>query len=302
MGAADPLTPGFAAGVDDFLDALRHERGASPHTLAAYATDLRWAAERLGARGRTAWDQTDADDLDALTADLGGFAPATRRRRLSGLRALLKFLKRRGAGPAVDLPSAGGIRLPARLPKALPAEVLDRLLSAPDPATPGGLRDRTLMELIYGTGLRISEAVGLPMAQLDLDSAALTVTGKRGKTRWVPIPAQTIAWLERYLESGRPKLLRRPIEPLIVSDRGLSMRRTTAYQRLQAYARAAGVEVDVGPHVLRHTYAVHLLQGGADLRAVQELLGHESIATTQVYTQLDLAEVEARYRRSHPRR
>lgn len=298
MGTENPLTEA----TEEFLDALRHERGASPHTVAAYRNDLtQWQVE-LEQRGVPHWDALTAKDLTDLTATLTPLAPATRRRRMSSLRALLKFRKRRGQGPAADLPRVGGIRLPARLPKALDLAVLERLLDAPDLATPSGLRDRALMELIYGTGLRISEAVTLPLSQLDLTTGALTVTGKREKTRWLPVPTQTAEWIERYLEHGRPRLLRRPRAEVIVSDRGLAMRRTTAYERLQHYARLAGVEEHVSPHVLRHTYAVHLLKGGADLRAVQELLGHESIATTQIYTQLDLDEVERRYRSAHPRR
>jgi len=298
MATPDALT----LAVEEFLDALRHDRGASVHTVAAYQNDLRQFQAWLVVQGIAGWDDLSAVNLSELTASLVNLAPATRRRRMSSLRALLKFRKRRGQGTAADLPRVGGIRLPARLPKALDREVLERLLDAPDLATPSGLRDRAMMELIYGTGLRVSEAVGLPLAQLDLDSAALTVTGKREKTRWVPIPAQTLAWLERYLDAGRPRLVRRPRAEVLVSDRGLALRRTTAYQRLQHYARKAGIESAVGPHILRHTYAVHLLKGGADLRAVQELLGHESIATTQIYTQLDLDEVERRYRNAHPRR
>lgn len=229
-------------------------------------------------------------------------AITTAQRRLSSLRSLLKYLKKRGEGPNADLPSTGGLRRPKRLPKALARGQLEALMAAPDTATITGLRDRTLMELIYGAGLRVSEAVELRVEQLDLDSAALTVTGKRGKTRWAPLPPQTIAWIERYLELARPKLLRRPLAELIVSNRGLPMRRTTARILLARYAQRAGLPPGVSPHTLRHTYAVHLLQGGADLRAVQELLGHESIATTQVYTQLDMTEVAARYRKAHPRK
>lgn len=158
------------------------------------------------------------------------------------------------------------------------------------------------MELIYGAGLRVSEALELRLDQIDRQSASLTVTGKREKTRWVPLPVQTLHWIEVYEREGRPRLLKRPMAQLIVSDRGLKMQRATVYVRLARYARLAGIPSHIGPHVLRHTYAVHLLQGGADLRVVQELLGHESIATTQVYTQLDLEEVARRYRKAHPRR
>lgn len=228
-------------------------------------------------------------------------APATAQRKTSALRSLLKFLKRRGKGPTGDLPSTGGFKKPRRLPKALALEQLERLLSAPDLAKPNGLRDRALMELIYGAGLRVSEAISLGTERLDLDTATAIVTGKREKTRAIPLPAQTIAWIERYFEQARPRLLRSPVAWVIVSDRGRRMCRQVAHHKLARYARLAGL-TGISPHTLRHTYAVHLLKGGADLRAVQELLGHESIATTQVYTQLDMDEVAAKYRAAHPRR
>lgn len=223
-------------------------------------------------------------------------------RRTSSLRSFLKYLKKQGKGPSADLPSAGGIRRPKRLPKALSLEDLGRLLGSPDVSKPEGLRDRALMEMVYGAGLRVTEAVELRIEELDLDTAAFRVTGKRGKTRWLPLPRATLAWIERYLAEARPKLLKKPMAQVFVGTRGGRLSRQNAYMSLQKYAKAAGIEKKVSPHVLRHTYAVHLLQGGADLRAVQELLGHASISTTQVYTQLDLDEVKRKYRAAHPRR
>ena len=228
--------------------------------------------------------------------------PSTTLRRTSSLRSLLKFLKRNGVGPEMELPSLGTVRKAKRLPKSLPVEELARLLNAPDVQNPRGLRDRALMELVYGAGLRISEAVGLRLEELDLDSAAFRVTGKRGKTRWLPLPRFTVPWIERYLAEGRTKLLKRPIAEVFVNSHGNRMSRQSAYALLQKYARKAGIERAVSPHTLRHTYAVHLLQGGADLRTVQELLGHTSISTTQVYTELDVGEVKRKYREAHPRR
>jgi site-specific recombinase XerD len=157
------------------------------------------------------------------------------------------------------------------------------------------------MELIYGAGLRVSEAVNLTVAELDLENAAVRVTGKRGKTRWVPLPGQTVDWLRRYLVGARQHLIRKPRSEVFVSVRGLKLRRTTVGLKLREYADRIGLPKGTSPHTLRHTYAVHLLKGGADLRAVQELLGHESIATTQVYTHLDVDEVRRKYRAAHPR-
>lgn len=228
-------------------------------------------------------------------------APATARRRASSLRSLLKFLKRRGGGPNCDLPETGGMRTPKRLPKALSLEEITRLLQAPNSQTPPGLRDRALMELVYGAGLRVSEAVGLRTDEIDLEERSIRVRGKRGKVRILPLPDQVAGQIAIYWDRARPKLLRRPIAELLVADRGKAMTRQVAFDRLRRYAQQAGISKTVSPHTLRHTYAVHLLQGGADLRVVQDLLGHSSIATTEIYTQLNLDEVRKRYLLAHPR-
>lgn len=292
----------LAEPVEWFLDHLRVEKGASVHTVAAYANDLKQSAAYFSGLGLTRW--TDLNDplvVQYESALAIGITQSTAQRRLSSLRSFLKFLKRRGVGPTADLPSTGGYKKKKALPKALALEQMLRMLEGPDTSTAAGLRDRALMEIIYGAGLRVSEAVELKVHELDIDNEALRVTGKRGKTRWVPIPGETLAWIRRYLSSSRPTLVKKATDLVFLSDRGLPLIRQTAYKKMETYARRAGIEGDVGPHTLRHTYAVHLLKGGADLRAVQELLGHESIATTQVYTQLDLDEVKKRYRQAHPR-
>lgn len=215
---------------------------------------------------------------------------------------MFKFLKKNGQGPKIDLPTARGVRKPKRLPKALSLEELAALLNAPDVSKPEGLRDRALMELVYGAGLRVSEAVELRVEELSLDVAAFRVTGKRGKVRWLPLPRFTIPWLEKYVAEGRPKLAKQPAAQVFLGMRGKPLSRQSAYLALERHAKTAGIKKKVSPHVLRHTYAVHLLQGGADLRAVQELLGHASISTTQVYTHLDMEEVARKYKKAHPRR
>lgn len=181
-------------------------------------------------------------------------------------------------------------------------EQLERLLASPDLETPIGLRDRALMELVYGTGLRVSEAIGLRVEEIDLDQAAFRVTGKRGKTRWVPVPMHTTPWIQRYLIEGRPRLIKKPVAAVFLGSRGAILSRQSAYAILEHHRLNAGIESKVSPHTLRHTYAVHLIQGGADLRVVQELLGHASISTTQVYTQLDLEHVQRAYDSAHPRK
>jgi len=293
----------LADAIDWFLDHLRVERGASAHTVAAYANDLGLAADFFAGIGIGDWAALDATAIVRYETSLGpGIARSTAQRRISSLRSFLKFLKKNGEGPSADLPSTGGFRKPKAVPKALSAAKLEALLNAPDLAKPAGLRDRALLELIYGAGLRVSEAVELEFEALDLDERAVRITGKRGKTRYVPLPAQTVAWIRRYLKDARPELAKRASSLVILSDRGKPMLRQTVYTRLQGLAKRAGIEETISPHTIRHTYAVHLIKGGADLRAVQELLGHESIATTQVYTQLDLEEVRKRYRDAHPRR
>lgn len=288
--------------IDAYLDHLRVDRAASPHTVAAYEHDLRSATRFFRENGLTAWESAGTADLIAYQSTLGSpLSPASARRKLSALRSFLRFVHRRQRTNSLDLPVLDAIRATKRLPKALDRERLEALLEAPDLATPGGLRDRVALELIYGAGLRVSELTSLRVDELFLGEEVVRVTGKRGKTRLVPLPRQTLAWLQRYLESARPTLVRQPIAQLMVSDRGRPLSRQVVFTRMRRYARLAGIPSNIGPHTLRHTYAVHLLQGGADLRAVQELLGHESIATTQVYTELNLDEVRRRYEQAHPR-
>jgi len=288
--------------IEWFLDHLRVEKGASEHTTLAYHNDLEKAAFFFHKLGLTAWRELAAQQLMQYESSLGPkIARTTAQRRLSALRSFLKFLKKNGEGPSTDLPSTGGFKKAKSLPKALPMEQMLALLGIPDLSKPNGIRDRALLELIYGAGLRVSEAVGLEMSNLALEERSVLIHGKRGKVRHVPLPGETVAWLERYLQDGRPHLAKRANNRVLLSDHGLILLRQTAYDILEKYAKRAGLPDGTSPHTLRHTYAVHLLKGGADLRAVQELLGHESIATTQVYTQLDMEEVRAKYLKAHPR-
>lgn len=287
--------------IEWFLDDFGVQRGASRHTILAYRNDLQQAAEFFERQKLRDWNELTPPLVSRYFATLADVAVSTAQRRVSALRSLVKFLKTKGAGPDMDLPSAGGMKRPRTLPKALAMEQIEAILAVPDLATPAGLRDRAILEVLFGAGLRISEAVSLGLEELDLENGAARITGKRGKTRYVPLPEETAEWVERYLREARPKLVAKPIGQVFVSARGLALRRTTVALRLNAYARKAGVRQAVSPHTLRHSYAVHLLKGGADLRAVQELLGHESISTTQVYTHLDLEEVKRKYRLAHPR-
>lgn len=292
--------------IDDrvawFLDYLSVDRGASRHTVSSYARDLSQAHGFFLSQGVRDWSQVDAIAVSRYQAWLGERVVAsTAQRKMSALRSFLKFLKRERAGFDGDLPSTGGYKRPKRLPKALDRPSVESLLGAIDVAKPDGLRDRAMFETIYGCGLRVSECVGLNLGDWDPEGGVVRVLGKRSKTRVVPVPRGTALWIARYLSAARPQLVRRPTEALFLSNRGGRLCRQTVYDRLEMWAKAGGLGGKIGPHVLRHTYAVHLLKGGADLRSVQELLGHESIATTQVYTQLDLEEVRRKYLRAHPR-
>lgn len=287
--------------VEDFLDQLRGDRGASEHTVGAYKSDLLLAIQFLLTKGVKQWAELRPEHVLDWQTHLIGFSISTRQRRLSALRSFTKALKKRGHLQEFVFPDVAPARKPKRLPKALSLEVLESLLAAPDLTTPEGLRDRCLFEILFGGGMRISEAVSLTLAQVNNDTASVMVIGKREKTRWVPLPGQTFEFLERYLRDGRPKLVKKPTDLVLLSNRGLQLRRTTAYLILEHYSKLIGQPETINPHALRHSYAVHLIKGGADLRSVQELLGHESIQTTQIYTELDLADVTDRYKKAHPR-
>lgn len=290
------------ADLEDFLDNLSANRGGSDHTVSAYRSDLLQAVEYFESKDFTKWlDLTDSV-IFGYQATLGPpMATSTARRKMSSLRSLIKFLQKTRQGKIGNLPETGGYRRERALPKALSEVELTKLLESMDCTTPQGLRDRALFELIYGAGLRITEAISLRTEQIDREREAIVVTGKRGKTRWIPLPEQTLVWINLYLAESRPLLSKRTSPYIIVSNRGNQMNRSVAFLNLEKYQKLAGVGADVTPHILRHSYAVHLLRGGADLRAVQELLGHESIGTTQVYTQLELEQVISAHQKAHPR-
>lgn len=292
--------------VSAFLDYLEFEKGASALTLKAYTGDLLQAEKFFRSRGLGGWEAINNDATEAYSHSLSrGLKASTAQRKLSALRSFLKHQKRMGRGFEGELPSTGGFKKPKRLPKALPHAGLDSILDSIETNKPEGVRDRALFELIYGGGLRVSEAISISVSDVDLTEGVMRVLGKRGKIRAVPLPEQTLDWVRRYVQEARLTLSgrgRKPVGTLMISDTGRQMARQTVYVKLAKIARLAGVSGKIGPHTLRHTYAVHLLEGGADLRAVQELLGHSSIETTQVYTQLEMSKVRQAYEKAHPRR
>lgn len=283
--------------IAEHLDALA-SRGASPATLRAYRSDLGDYAAWLDARGSSPAAATRAD-VRAYAAHLAasGLAPSTRARRLSAVRGLHRRIAADAApDPAAEIP---GPRRPRRLPAVPRARDAGRMLDTAWPDDPLGLRDRALLELLYGAGLRAAEACALDLA--GLEGRTLRVTGKGGRTRLVPIgePAHdaVAAWLGR----GRPELATADSPPaLLLSARGRRLDPSGVRRALQRRLRAVGLEPH-GPHALRHAYATHMLEGGGDLRAIQELLGHASLATTEVYTHLGLPHLRAAHARAHPR-
>ncbi len=279
-------------------------RGASAATLRSYSSDLQQLLEWLAGRGATV-DEIDRRTARAFSAELGrrGYAPATLARKLSTLRGLCRFLNERGVLAADPTRLLPGPRRRRRLPRVLSLADVEAMLAAADGTDPLALRDRTILELLYGCGLRSQEAVGLLLADVDAPQAQLIVRGKGGKTRVVPVGDVAAGAVRRYLERGRPRLaspgaadegrllLSRAGRPLLTSD----IRRLVV-----KYSERAGIDA-ASPHMLRHAYATHMLERGADLRAIQELLGHASVSTTQVYTHVSGAHLRRVYDLHHPR-
>lgn len=295
MAAQDKLN----RDIDWFLDHLRVEKGASPNTVDAYQRDLRAIVELfVDLPEWTALSSVEMARLDTFLAKQP--SKRTAMRRASSLRSFLKFLQRNGRQFEVDLPSTAGFSGQKRLPKALELETVSEMASEPGQRL-NGRRDQMIIELLFGTGLRVSELINLDLNSLDFASGVIRVTGKRNKTRLVPLPSGVLSSLAHFVADDRPAMLRKPTGLVFVSRTGTPLSRQAVYTIVESRAREVGLSKATGPHTLRHTYAVQLLKGGADLRAVQELLGHESVATTQVYLELQTDAVRDSYRASHPR-
>jgi len=293
--------------IAQYLLHLRVERGLSPRTLSAYGSDLAGFSASL--RRPRAWARSPEPANDYLRALRTRWhrAPSTVRRRAAALRAFYRFAFAEGL---IGLDVASLLELPRqarRLPDTLDHEAVERLITAPDPATGPGARDRALLELLYACGLRISEAVGLDIEDLSFEGAYVRVIGKGDRERLVPVGEPALDALRAYLNEARPALVREGRTPtarggpLFLSARGRRLSRQAAWELVRGAARRAGLAAHVSPHTLRHSFATHLLEGGADLRVVQELLGHASISTTQLYTHLSGPRIKEVYARAHPR-
>ncbi len=291
------------AELNQFYQHLSAERGLAPLTLTAYAHDLTDFWDFLEKRGRQTWAAaTLADFKDYLaTLEARGLSARSRARKLSTLRQFFRFLEREEQVAANPVELLDSPRLPQRLPKVLGEPEVEALLNAPDPATPAGLRDGALLEVLYATGLRVSELVGLTLKQLDLRRGVVRPLGKGAKERVVPMVALATEKLKLYLTQGRPRLLKgRQSQFVFVNQRGGSLSRQGFWKILKAYALKVGVG-DLSPHTLRHSFATHLLSRGANLRVIQLLLGHADLATTQIYTHLDAVRLKEIHKKAHPR-
>jgi integrase/recombinase XerD len=290
--------------VDAYLSHLAVERRLSPNTVESYGRDLAQLSAAAAALERPL-QSLDRRNLEQLVRQLmgEGRSPKSVARAVACFRGFYRFLVvsgRRDDNPAADVRAP---RAWKTLPKSLSSDEIDRLLGAPDTTQPRGLRDRALIELFYATGLRVSEMVGLRQQDLNLESGYLTCTGKGRKQRLVPIGDEASAWLTRYLKEGRPALLkRRASTRLFVNARGgSSLTRVGFWKIVKEHGRHAGLPRTLSPHMLRHSFATHLLERGADLRAIQMMLGHSDLSTTQIYTHILEARLRAVYDRFHPR-
>ncbi len=292
--------------IDEFLGYLAVERGSSQNTIGAYRRDLGNYADFLEKRGIVDPAGVGRDDVTEWIVKLrtDGLAPSSVQRKVSAVKSYHRFLVREGITenhPTSRLPLPKKI---ARLPDVISIDDAGRLLGQPFPDGPLGLRDRALLEVLYGCGLRASEAVGLDLANLDLVAGFVRVFGKGSKERLVPIGGIASHALDAYLRSGRPYLrtaasASQHPSAVFLNARGGRLSRQALFRMVRAYGGRVGL--DLHPHTLRHSFATHLLQGGADLRALQEMLGHSDIATTQIYTHVDRIHLREEYLSTHPR-
>jgi integrase/recombinase XerD len=296
-----PLDPA----LDLFLTHVQVEKGLAQNSVEAYGRDLRRYAEHLARLGVTGWAAVGRGEIQAHLAELTslGLSSRSQARALSAIRSLHKLLAAERITPLDPSDEIDSPRPGRPLPAPLSPDECARLLAAPDPRTAAGRRDRAMLELLYATGLRVSELVGLQLNDLDLESRVLIARGKGNKERLVPVGAPAADAVKGYLSGGtRDRLLKgRRTKDLFVTSRGARLTRQGFAKLLDKCARKAGIRRRISPHKLRHSFATHLLAGGADLRAVQAMLGHADVATTQIYTHVETTQARRLYEKFHPR-
>ncbi len=289
--------------IERFLDSLWTECGLSTNTLCAYRSDLQAYACWLHGRD-LAFGAAARVDLQAYLTHCfnAGAKPRTTARLLSSIRRLYRYLLREGLVQEDPADLIESPRLGRPLPKSLTEEQVGRLLASPDTATVLGLRDRAMLETLYATGLRVSELVGLTLSQVNLDAGVVRVVGKGDKERLVPLGEEAVAWLDGFLEDGRSPLVRgNDTDAVFPTSRGAAMTRQAFWHNIKRYAHAAGIGGNLSPHTLRHAFATHLINHGADLRVVQMLLGHADLSTTQIYIEVARERLKNLHARHHPR-
>jgi integrase/recombinase XerD len=295
LSSGDPL-------LDRFIDALWLEEGLAANSLAAYRRDLQALQRFLYESSRPLLQATEADLNRYFAAEHAGTRASTANRRLASFRRFFRWALRDGlcnADPTLRLSAA---RRAPRLPKTLGEAQVEALLAAPAVDTALGLRDRAMLEVLYASGLRVSELVGLTLLRVSLTDRLVRVLGKGSKERIVPLGEEAGDWLERYLREGRPQLLKgRAADACFVTQRAAAMSRQMFWRLIKRYAAQAGIDTTLSPHGLRHAFATHLLNHGADLRVVQMLLGHADISTTQIYTHVARERLKALHSQHHPR-
>ena len=289
--------------VPRFLEVIWMERGLSANTLAAYRADLLSLQRWLAKRGRTLRSVDRADLLDFIASKAeGGARPRSTARQLSSFRCFFRQQLRDGAikeDPTLDISMP---RTGRALPKSLTEEEVERLLAAPDLSGALGIRDRTMLEVLYATGLRVSELVGLKHPQVNLNQGVVRISGKGNRERLVPLGAESIRWINEFMDGPRAEILGAQVtDYLFPTRRGDRMTRQSFWHIIKRYARLARVDKPLSPHTLRHAFATHLLNHGADLRVVQMLLGHSDLSTTQIYTHVARERMKDLHGRHHPR-
>jgi integrase/recombinase XerD len=291
------------AEIDEFCDTLWLEDGLSKNTLEAYRRDLRLFAEWLQQERSTGLHAAGAEDVNAYLAARHATSKATSsNRRLAVLRRFYQMALRQNrisTDPCLRIRAA---KQPPRFPKTLSELQVESLLGAPDTHVPLGLRDRTMLELMYASGLRVSELVNLKSVELGMNEGVLRITGKGNKTRLVPFGEEARSWIDRYMQEARGEILGQQVaDALFVTARGAAMTRQMFWVLIKKYALLAGINAPLSPHTLRHAFATHLLNHGADLRVVQLLLGHADISTTQIYTHVARERLKKLHAQHHPR-
>jgi integrase/recombinase XerD len=303
MGGKRPEDTGWPALLGEFLVYIKVEKGLSPRTVEAYGRDLRRWVEFISRQGKSSPQEVEREEITSFLEELRrqGLSSRSTARVTASLRGFSRFLMEEGVTDrftAVDLPSP---RHAQRLPRVLGREEVEALLDQPMLEDPPGLRDKAILETLYGTGIRISELTGLDLEDMDLGERELRVLGKGSRERVVPIGGAAAEALRDYITTARPRLARGPRQrALFLNQRGGRLTRQGAWGLVKKYACRVGLKDKMTPHTLRHSCATHLLENGADLRYIQELLGHASVSTTQIYTHVSRSRIKEIYLKAHP--